>query len=75
MSPRRIRIAAVAVISVASLLPVKASGQSHGPGCDSGGWGSPSCSIGDGACSVTCSEGFFACCYAPGGPCFCLAGE
>jgi len=42
--------------------------------CDSGGTGSTSCSISgtSGGCSVTCSDGYYACCG--GGGCYCCEG-
>lgn len=46
----------------------------HADGCSSGGVGSTSCSVGgcipnDASCSVTCSDGYYACCNCGGCKC------
>ncbi|MBW7870442.1 MAG: hypothetical protein H3C39_05200 [Flavobacteriia bacterium] len=41
-----------------------------GSDCQSGGWGSDSCSLGNGGCSVSCINGYYACCNA--GNCECI---
>lgn len=51
-------------------------GEEEGQGCDactSGGQGATSCSGGGGTCSVSCSEGYFACCNMHNNSCRCCS--
>jgi len=56
------------VITCAFVSPGRLIAQEEFPGCQIGGPGSDACSIGYGApgaansCSVTCMEGYYACC-------------
>ena len=66
----RVRMLALGVMAIANMAR-PATAKADEEACWSGGPGSSSCSI-SGSCSVSCREGYYACCDTVGG-CWCVA--
>lgn len=69
-----IRLLSMAAIAVAAFTPPPASARVTDDGCTAGGPGASQCSFQGGpiSCSVTCRDGWYACCGLTG--CSCKGG-